>query len=310
MRDQLSPDDAGLHMVTPLIAASERLHLKMECFQPTGSFKIRGIGHMCEHAVAEGCDRLVSSSGGNAGIAVAYAGIRLGVAVTVLVPESTPEATRARLRDQGAEVMVRGAVWDETDLTARELAEQAGCAYVPPFDHPAIWEGHATLVDELRQQGPKPDAVVVSVGGGGLLCGVVQGLHQNGWDHVPVVAVETRGAESLYESIRAGEVVTLPAIQSVAKSLGALRVADQALECTRRHDIRSVVVDDQQALEACVAFADQHRVLVEPACGAALAGLNVEEAGLAAARTVVVVVCGGIGVSLDDIIRWRGAGIL
>ena len=295
----------GLHLATPLIAASENLHLKMECFQPTGSFKIRGIGHLCQRSVAAGCERLVSSSGGNAGIAVAYAGTRLGVAVTVVVPETTPESTRDKLRHKGAEVLVHGAVWDETDHAARRLAETPGSAYVPPFDHPAIWDGHATLVDELRQQGPKPDAVVVSVGGGGLLCGVVQGLHQNGWDDVPVVAVETRGAESLHRSIQAGKAITLPAIQSVAKSLGALRVADQALAWTRQHEIRSVVVDDRQALDACVAFADQQRVLVEPACGAALAALDVTASGLAACRRVVVVVCGGIGVSLQDICAWR-----
>jgi L-serine/L-threonine ammonia-lyase len=294
-----------LHVTTPLFDDVEtsarigrRVVLKMECFQPVGSFKIRGIGLLCERAFADGKRHFVCSSGGNAGFAAAFAARALGAKATVVVPSTTPPATCDLLRLHGAQVSVHGDVWDVADLRARELAGCDDAAYVPPFDHPLLWEGHSTLVDEMARSGTKPDVVIVSVGGGGLMCGVLEGLHRNGWQDVKLIAVETQGAESLHRSIAAHELVTLPAITSIAKSLGARRVASEALRWTSRHDIESVVVSDESALQACVRFARNQRVLVEPACGAALAVVHENHATLGQARTVAVVVCGGISVGL------------
>ena len=292
-----------LHIATPQFEDTEtsartarRVILKMECFQPVGSFKIRGVGLLCEREFAQGRRRFVSSSGGNAGFAVTYAARALGATATVVVPSTTPEETRDLLRLYGAEVIVHGDVWDVADVHAKEIASAANTAYVPPFDHPVLWEGHASMVDEVAASGVKPDAVIVSVGGGGLMCGVLQGLHRNGWRDVPLIAVETEGAESLHRSVIEGQLVTLPAITSIAKSLGARRVAVEALRWTQRHDVRSVVISDQSALQACVRFARSRRVLVEPACGAALAIAQENHPTLKDARNVLVVVCGGISV--------------
>ncbi len=206
-----------LHVPTPLFddeATSKRIGrrvtLKMECFQPVGSFKIRGIGLLCERAFAAGKRIFVSSSGGNAGFAVAYAAHKLGATASVVVPSTTPGETCDLLRLYGAEVTVQGDVWDVADLHARELAADDTAAYVSPFDHPTLWEGHATLVDEMAKAGPKPDVIIVSVGGGGLMCGVLEGLHRNGWQDVKLLAVETLGAESLHRSMAEGHLVTLP----------------------------------------------------------------------------------------------------
>jgi threonine dehydratase len=98
-------------------------------------------------------------------------------------------------------------------------------AMLHPFDDPLLWEGHATLVDEIVRSGEKPEAIVVSVGGGGLLSGVVEGLRRHDWTNVPVVAVETVGADSLARSLEGGHLVTLDAITSIATSLGAKQVA-------------------------------------------------------------------------------------
>ncbi|MNH26981.1 Phenylserine dehydratase [compost metagenome] len=149
----------------------------------------------------------------------------------------------------------------------------------------------------------KPDAVVLSVGGGGLLSGVVEGLKRNGWDDVPVLAVETTGAASLHAAVQAGHPVELERLASVATSLGAKRVADQALECVRSHPVHSHLVSDRAALEACERFLLDHRVLVEPACGAALA-LAYEADTLARYSNVLVVVCGGATATLEQIHTW------
>jgi L-serine/L-threonine ammonia-lyase len=137
------------------------------------------------------------------------------------------------------------------------------------------------------------------------MCGVLQGLHRHGLAHVPVIAVETEGAASLHASVRAGELVTLPAITSIATTLGAKRVAQAAFEWTRRHEVHSVTVSDAQALDACLRFADDLRILVEPACGAALAVAYEKLDVLAPYRRPLVVVCGGIAVDLAKLAVWR-----
>jgi L-serine/L-threonine ammonia-lyase len=317
-----------LHVVTPLVdsaplgrACSARVSLKLESLQPTGSFKIRGIGRACEEAAQAGTRRFVTSSGGNAGLAVAYAGRLLGVPVSVFVPRTTSARMIDKMRDEGASVEVHGEAWDDAhaaalracEARARACARQgddgdrAGDAfYVHPFDMPAVWHGNATLVEEVVTQGlASPEAVVVAVGGGGLLCGVLEGMHAVGWADVPVVAVETEGAASFHAAIRAGQTVDIGALTSIATTLGARRVCERALAWTREHRVTSWVVSDRAAVDACMRFADDHRIVVEPACGAALAAVYDWAAPLGGMRSVLVVVCGGAGATPADLVRWN-----
>ena len=280
----------------------------MESAQPCGSFKMRGMGLAAERAVQAGATGLISSSGGNAGYAVAWAGRALGVPVTVVVPSTTGQRMQRLLREAGAEVRVEGSVWDEAHEAATALAQQTGQALMHPFDHPDIWEGHASLIDEVASLGVKPSQVVVAVGGGGLLCGVVQGLQAHGWSDVPVVAVETAGAASYAASVRADRLVTLDGITTIAVTLGARQVAERALAWSRVHPIVPVVVSDRAAVRACDRFLDDHRVLVEPSCGA---GLSVAYDGHASVAEgegpLLVVVCGGAAVTRDQLHAWVAA---
>ena len=171
-----------LHHRTPLIHSprlSERagteVRLKMESAQPTGSFKLRGMGHACQTLAARGAKGFVSSSGGNAGIAAAYAGSALKLPVNVVVPETTTAHAQALIHDQGAHVTVLGESWQEANAHAETLAGRDH-PLLHPFDDELLWQGHATLIDEVLDAGFVPDAVVASVGGGGLLCGLIEGL--------------------------------------------------------------------------------------------------------------------------------------
>lgn len=298
-----------LHIHTPLIesrplsvAAGRSIWLKLDALQPCGSFKLRGVGHACEVHHARGARHFVSSSGGNAGLAVAYAGRCLGVRVTVVVPQTTTERAKQLLRLEDAQVVVHGASWQEANELAQTLVGPDD-AFIHPFDDPLLWAGHASMIDEVAQAGVKPDAVVLSVGGGGLLSGVVEGLKRNGWGDVPVLAVETEGAASLHAASLAGHTVELERLASVATSLGAKRVAEQAMECLRTHPVQSHLVSDRQALEACERFLLDHRLLVEPACGAALA-LAYQTEALTRYSNVLVVVCGGVTATLEQIQAW------
>lgn len=303
-----------LHIATPLVesmslsrAAARPVWLKLEALQPPGSFKIRGIGLACSEYRRRGAARFVSSSGGNAGIAVAWAGRRLGVPVTVVVPETTTERARGLIQEQGAELVVFGASWQEANEHALSLLGTDG-VLIHPFDDPLLWQGHASMIDELAAVGHKPGAVVLSVGGGGLLAGVIEGLRRNGWADVPVVAVETEGAASLAASLAAGARVTLPAITSVATSLGARQVCEQAFRLAGEHPLTSVVVSDREAVDACLQFVEDHRLVVEPACGAALAAAGrIRGAApvLEASANLLVVVCGGATAGVDQLHTWR-----
>ena len=306
-------DVSRLHVRTPLVKSAplseimrRDVYLKLECAQPSGSFKLRGVGRACALAVErDGARLLVSSSGGNAGLATAHAGRELGAQTVVYVPETTPERVRDALRAYGAEIEVRGTKWSETNAAATARAAACGGAMIHPFEGEDTWDGHSTMIDEIAEDlgGRKPAAVATCVGGGGLLAGCLRGIERCGWgDDVVVVAMETIGADSLNASMRAGEVVTLPAITSVAKSLGAASPSPAVFKmCVELGDARVRVraCDDAHAVAACLRFADDHRVLVEPACGAALSAAYFPELGALDGISsdprapIVVVVCGG-----------------
>ncbi|MDP1980142.1 pyridoxal-phosphate dependent enzyme [Undibacterium sp.] len=300
-----------LHIPTPLLehralsaSLDKQVWLKMENNQPSGSFKLRGIGLMCQRAAELGAKHFVCPSGGNAGFAAAVAGVALGLQTTIVVPETTHESVRAAIRAIGATVIVAGSVWDEANQEALRLCEQPGAVYIPPFDHADIWDGNATVIDEVAGK-LDFDAIICSVGGGGLLSGIALGLERNGLGHIPIIAAETEGAASLHAAVQAGELVTLPAITSIASTLGARRVAQQAFDWTRKRTIHTVTVSDAQAVQACLAFADDMLALVEPACGAALAVAYQNLPVLAEFKKPLIVVCGGIAVDLGKLQAWK-----
>ncbi len=309
-----------MHLATPLVPSptlsrdGSPVLLKLDALQPSGSFKLRGIGRLVQSLVAGGARRLFAASGGNAGLAVAYAGRALSVPVTVVVPSTTSKEMAARIAAYGATVEVHGDDFDGANAHALGLVDQHGGAYVHPFDHPEIWRGHATLVEELVQAGVHPSVIVLSVGGGGLMSGVVEGLRQHGMQDVPIIAVETAGAASLAAAVRAGRLVTLDRITTIATTLGARTVAAQTLFDARSHPCDVVTITDADATSACVRFCDDHRILVEPACGAALSIAYTEHPRFMARRAeradrpAVVIVCGGVAVSPKLIEAWRMSG--
>lgn len=281
-----------------------KIYLKMEALQPSGSFKNRGIGHLCDCYAKQGASHFLSTSGGNAGLAAAYSGRKLSIPTTVIVPESTSSFMRDKIQAEGAKVIVQGTSWDEADQFAKEMMTRGEFSYIAPFDHPLIWEGNASLIHEVARAGIRPEAILVAVGGGGLLCGVMKGVYDVGWNSADVFTVETIGADSLYQSFKAGSLVTLESIRSIATSLGAKRIAQQALDWTKIHPIFPQVVTDQAAVEACLKFADDHRILVEPACGAVLSLIYKHHEELKKYGSILVIVCGGSGVSRALLTKW------
>lgn len=300
-----------IHINTPLIESlsigknlQANVWLKVDAMQPCGSFKARGIGYACQKYVDNGAKALVSSSGGNAGLAVAYSGRRLNIPVTVVVPKTTKKRAIDLIDAEGASVIVTGEDWSEAHAHATELAKD-GAKYIHPFDDPKIWEGHASVIDEILNAGLTPDVVVLSVGGGGLLCGVVEGLKRNNCRDVPILAVETIGADSFSTACLAKEHIGIDEITSIATSLGAKKIAKRAFQLTDEHQIIHHTVTDKDAVDACFRLLDDHRILVEPACGASLAAVDKGCDFLHDKLNIVVIVCGGVGVTMNQLEEWR-----
>ncbi|KAJ5123335.1 L-serine dehydratase [Penicillium atrosanguineum] len=325
---------------TPLIECATlskqagcRIFLKLELLQPSGSFKSRGIGNLILQSLTQQSTKdrkphFFSSSGGNAGLAAVHAARDLGCPCTVVVPYSTKQYMIDKLRAAGAtEVVQHGASWFEADTFLREtfIEGHEGNVYVPPFDHVDIWEGAGGMISEIETQlgtgegGFPADVIICSVGGGGLLNGVVEGLEkclakgEKGRD-VRVVAVETDGAHALAHSLREGRLSSLKGITSQATSLGALTVAEKAFENAvsppKGVVVESIVGSDADAARGVLRLADEMRLQVELACGISLevalnGRLKDVVPDLNAQTKVVVVVCGGSNINTEMITEYR-----
>lgn len=299
-----------LHIRTPLVlhhglsTENRRIWLKLENLQPSGSFKLRGVGLLCEDAAAAGKKSLICPSGGNAGVATAFAAYKLGLKCDIVVPRTTPAVTKNRIAELGATVTVHGDVWDEANALALEWAHRPDAEFVPAFDHPTLWKGHSSMVDEILGECPEVDTIVTAVGGGGLLAGLLVGLERNQRNDVRIVACETEGSASFATAVEAGHPVKYP-LNTICGCLAASEVAAWPVQEIARFPHELAILTDLQALSGAVHFADDMRQLVEPACGVSLAVAYLDHPCIANAKDVVVVVCGGASTSTDLVSTWR-----
>ena len=269
-----------------------RLLLKLECLQVTGSFKARGASNKLLTLDDEARSRgLVTASGGNHGLAVAYAAASAGVPAAIFVPESTPAAKVQKLRQWGAAVTVTGKVWDEAQEAALAEQQARGLTYVHPFADPAVIAGQGTLALEVLRQVPHADTLVVAIGGGGLIAGVAaaaKGMRPG----IRIIGVEPTGAPTLYESLKAGRLVTLDRIDTVSGSLAPRRSMPINLDLIAAHVDRMVLVSDDEMRRAAEWLWFETGVAAELAGAASLAALMTGRHQPAEDETVVAVICG------------------
>lgn len=308
--------DQKPYIETPLIKSPYlsditncNVYLKLENTQPSGSFKSRGIGHWIQTSLKQNSNsKVYSSSGGNAGLAAATAAKLYNVKCTVVVPTTIKPGMVKRLEKIGATVIVHGNHWAQADEYLRQLMKEDAdpSIYCHPFDNPVIWEGHSSMVVELKAEmkDNNVDYVVLSCGGGGLLCGVAQGLDNNNMKDTKIVVSETEGAPSLNKSLEKGKLVTLDKIDTIANTLGASRVAERAFDIGQQDRTTSTIVSDKQATSATRQFADDHKFIVEPACGAALAICYSNKFEFPEGSNVIVVLCGGTSTTVDALVDY------
>ena len=275
------------------------LLLKLESLQVTGSFKARGANNAVLQLDPAARQRgIVTASGGNHGLAVAYAGHASGATTVIYLPETAPAAKADKLRAWGAEVVVEGAVWDDANEAALARATRDGLAYVHPFSDPAVIAGQGTVGREMLAQSPHIDTLLVAIGGGGLISGVATAAKAIK-PGIRVIGVEPLGAPTLSESLAAGQPITLAAIETAAVTLAPRRSAAINLEIIRNHVDQIVLVTDQEMREAARWLWFEMGIGAELAGAAAIAAIQAGKVELPEGSTAAAVICGvgndGIG---------------
>jgi len=268
------------------------LSLKLECLQVSGSFKARGASNKVLTLTEEARRRgLVTASGGNHGLGVAYAGRRAGAPVQVYLPASTPGSKAEKLERWGARVIFEGDVWDDANAAAREAAERERLTYVHPFADPAVMAGQGTVGLEILKQFADVDTVLVAIGGGGLISGVATALKASKPD-VKVIGVEPTGAPTLKLSVEAGDLVELDTITTDANTLAPRRSAQMNLDIVRRRVDDIVLVEDDDMRDAARWLWFEMGLGVELSAGAAVAALRTGAYRPAPGENICAVVCG------------------
>jgi threonine dehydratase len=274
---------------TPVMQADDNLWFKLEQVQHAGSFKTRGMVNQILAAPAVPVAGIVAASGGNAGLAAAYAARELGVPAEVFVPVTAPTVKVAKLGKLGARVVQVGNEYAEAYAAAVVAARDSGALFCHAYDDPNMVAGNGTLGLELLDQIPSGfDTVLVAVGGGGLIAGVIAALEPS----VRVVAVEPVTASALHSALAAGEPVDVPVSGVAADSLGARRVGRIAYEMAVAHRTPSVLVDDQAIVDARRRLWDDYCLAVEHGTAAAYAALTSGAYTPVEGERVVVLLCG------------------
>lgn len=267
--------------------------LALEFMQHTGTFKDRGaqnfiLAHREAGTLPEA--GVTIASGGNAGMACAWAAGQQGIPATVFIPATAPSVKVERLRSYGARVELVGTEYAEAFAACQSFAATSGALLSHAYDHPLIAAGAGTIMDEIRAQVPGVDTVVVAVGGGGLFAGVATAASHHG---IRTVAVEPEKCRTLNAALEAGGPIDVTVSSVAADSLGARRASEMAYQAARHELVTSVLVSDKDIIRARQLLWDGHRLAVEHGAAAALAGILAPGGySPSAGERVCVVLCG------------------
>ncbi|RLM50129.1 threonine ammonia-lyase [Halorubrum sp. Atlit-28R] len=269
------------------------LHLKLENFQRTGAFKIRGaMNRIRTLSAAEREAGVVTASAGNHAQGVALAASRAGVDATVVMPKFAPVSKVKATRGYGASVRLEGVDYDEAQAYAHQLERDEGRTYVHAFDDPVVMAGQGTLGLEIVDDCPDLDTVVVPIGGGGLISGVAVAIKEQVPD-VRVVGVQAEGAASAAKSLEAGEVAEIDSVDTIADGIATRSIGEETLAVMEEYVDEVVTVDDREIALALTLLLERAKTLVEGAGAVALAAVLSDAFEYDDGETVVAALCGG-----------------
>jgi threonine dehydratase len=272
--------------------AGAQVFFKLDNLQMTGSFKERGALHkLLSLAMNDRQRGVIAASAGNHGLAVAFHAQRLGISATVVMPRFAPLVKVSWARRYGAEVVLSGADFDEALAEARRLQDERGSVFIPAFNDPAVIAGQGTLGLELLEQAPDLDAVLVPVGGGGLIGGVALALKESGFTG-RVIGVQAERVAGMRAALAAGNPIPIPPATTIADGIAVRRVGELTLPLVQRYVDDMVTVSETELARAILLFLENEKTVVEGAAATPLAALLHRSLDLAG-QTVVLVVSGG-----------------
>jgi threonine dehydratase len=300
--------------VSPCVASQtfsrltgNQIFFKLENLQMTGSFKERGaLNKILSLTEAERRSGVVAASAGNHAQGVAYHAHRLGIQATIVMPERTPLIKVTNTERFGARVILHGRSYDEAMVEALRIQETEGQCLIHPFDDPEVIAGQGTIGLELLEQCPDVDAVIVPLGGGGLVSGIAQAI-KAAKPGVRIVGVEAASLPAACRSREAGEQVTIGAGETIADGIAVRRIGDHTFEMVERLVDDLVMVSEEEIATAVLLLLEREKTVAEPAAATTLAALIGGELPHLAGKNVVMVLSGGnIDVNLLSRIIERG----
>lgn len=284
----------------------QQVYLKLDNLQRTGAFKERGALNKILTLTQEEKKRgVIAASAGNHAQAVAFHATQRGIRARIVMPLMTPLVKVSSTTGFGAEVVLHGSNYDEAYAEAVRLAQAEGITFLHPFDDPEVIAGQGTIGLELLEQVPDLEAVVVPIGGGGLISGVACAIKESN-PRIRVVGVQTERLPSMLRATEAGKPVTVPAEATIADGIAVRRAGEVTLPLVQRYVDEIVTVDEEEIAKAILVLLEREKTLAEGAGAVALASLLQKKTSLNGHRTAVLVCGGNIDVSLLAKIIERG----
>jgi threonine dehydratase len=284
----------------------QQVYLKLENLQMTGSFKERGALNRIAMLTPEQASRgVVAASAGNHAQGVAYHATKRGIRALIVMPLATPLVKVTATRGFGAEVVLHGANYDEACEEATRLCAAEGMTFIHPFDDAVVMAGQGTIGLELLEQVPKLEAVVVPIGGGGLIGGVACAIKESR-PEIRVIGVQTSRLPSMIAAVQSHRPVTIEPATTIADGIAVRRAGDVTLPVVERYVDEIVTVDEDEIASAILVLLEREKTLAEGAGATALAALLQKKTSLNGAHTAVMVCGGNIDVTLLSRIIERG----
>lgn len=289
----------------------QQVYLKLENLQMTGSFKERGALNRIATLTPEQASRgVIAASAGNHAQGVAYHATKRGLRALIVMPLTTPLVKVTATRNFGAEVLLHGANYDEAYAEARRQCDLQGLTFIHPFDDPDVMAGQGTIGLELLDQIPQLEAVVVPIGGGGLIggiaCAIKEARAASGKPEIKVVGVQTSRLASMVEAVKAGEPVTIEPSTTIADGIAVRRAGELTLPMVESYVDEIVTVEEDEIASAILMLLEREKTLAEGAGATALAALLQQRTSLKDQHTAVLVCGGNIDVTLLSRIIERG----
>jgi threonine dehydratase len=270
-----------------------KTYFKLENLQMTGSFKERGALHKILTLTAEERARgVIAASAGNHAQGVSYHATRQGIRAEICMPITTPLIKVSATRGYGAEVVLTGQNYDEAYEEAQRRREEKGFTFIHPFDDDAVIAGQGTIGLELIEQNPYLEAVIVPIGGGGLIGGIACAMKETN-PRIKVFGVQTARLPSMREARAQGRPVALPPATTIADGIAVRRAGERTLPLVERYVDDIVTVDEEEIANAILLLLEREKTVAEGAGAAAAAALIHRKIPQVAHKKVAVLVCGG-----------------